>query len=172
MRHAGIDGRSYSGCENEIMADDGGDDFAHVGGFIRQALAAQGFMRLVGAEVEEVAPGRCVLGVDFRPDLTQHHGFFHGGVIAFLFDNTTAAAAGTIVQDPKKEGLLSAEYKLNILSAARGPRLRCRAEVVKPGRTLIVVEGRVFEVGAEDGREKPVAIGLATIARVPRERLA
>jgi uncharacterized protein (TIGR00369 family) len=154
------------------MTGDGELDFAHVDGFIRKALSAQGFMRLVGAEVEEVAPGRCVLRVDFRPELTQHHGFFHGGVIAFLFDNTTAAAAGTAVQDPTKEGLLSVEYKLNILSAARGPRLRCRAEILKPGRTLIVVEGRVYEIGAEDGREKPVAVGLATIARVPRERLS
>ncbi|HEY0525279.1 MAG TPA: PaaI family thioesterase [Stellaceae bacterium] len=146
-------------------------DFGSVEGFVREALAAQGFMRLVGAEVEEVVPGRCTLAVDFRPDLTQQNGFFHGGVVAFLFDNTTAAAAATAIKDPKTEAVLSAEYKLNILSPARGPRLRCRAEVVKPGRTLIVVDARVYDMDRE-GREKPVAIGLATIARVALERVS
>lgn len=137
--------------------------------FIRGALAEQGFMRLVGAELDEVAPGRCVLSVGFRPELTQQNGFFHGGVVGFLFDNATAAAAGTMLRDFRKEGVLTAEYKLNILSPALGERLLCRAEVVKPGRMLTVVEGKVHSLDGRGG-EKLVAVGLATLAVVTLDR--
>lgn len=36
---------------------------------VRDNFARQGFMGLIGAELETVAAGRCVLGVGFRPAL-------------------------------------------------------------------------------------------------------
>jgi acyl-coenzyme A thioesterase PaaI-like protein len=71
------------------------DAFAAIAARIRAALAAQGFMRLVGAEIDELAPGICVLSVARRPDLLQQGGLFHGGVTAFLVDNATRKASAS-----------------------------------------------------------------------------
>jgi uncharacterized protein (TIGR00369 family) len=75
--------------------------------FIKAALESQGFMQLLGAEVDEVSAGRCMLSLRARPQLMQHNGLFHGGAIAFLIDNTTTAAAGTMT--PEGQLVLTAE---------------------------------------------------------------
>ena len=134
---------------------------------VRKTLQGQGFMKLIGARVDRVEKGLCELSVDFREELTQQHGFFHGGLTAFLIDNATTAAAGTVVREDRV--VLTAEYKLNFLSPAVGERLVCRASVIKPGSMLTVVEGKVFAV--KDGQEKLVAVALASIANVPAERV-
>ena len=64
--------------------------------FVRSALKQQGFMRLLGAELRAIEPGRVVLGVAYRDDLNQQNGFLHGGVIGTLCDNAAAAAAGQL----------------------------------------------------------------------------
>ncbi len=123
---------------------------------------AQGFMRLIGAEIDSVAQGACTLSVAKRPELLQQHGMFHGGVTAFLIDNATGIAAATMTRPD--QAVLTAEYKLNLLSPALGERLICRARVVKPGRRMIVVAADVFSIA--DGKEKHTATALATIAVV------
>lgn len=138
--------------------------FAATAQAIRRALAAQGFMRHVGAEVVALAPGRATLALARRDEVLQQHGYFHGGVIAFLVDNATTVAAGTLI-DRAHQGCLTAEYKLSLLSPGTGTRLVCEAEVVKPGRLLSTVEARVYSEAAEGGR-KLCAIALATIAVV------
>ncbi len=130
---------------------------------IRQALEAQGFTRLLGAAVDEVAPGRVVMSVGRRPELLQQNGLFHGGVTAYLVDNATTAAAGTMCRPGER--VLTAEYKLNILAPGLGSRLVCVAEVVRPGRSLTVVEARVHDL--RDGIRKLSAIALASIAILP-----
>jgi uncharacterized protein (TIGR00369 family) len=139
-----------------------GDGFREIADFIRGHLAAQGFMRLVAAELAELAPGSCVLGVDRRPELLQQYGMFHGGVVAFLIDNASTIAAQTVAGTGR--GALTAEYKLNFLAPALGERLICRARVVRPGRTLTVAAADVFTVTS--GAEKLVATALATVAPV------
>lgn len=130
---------------------------------IRSTLEGQGFTKLVGAEVVSVEPGSLTMAVNRRPDLLQQNGLFHGGVIAYLIDNASTAAAATVLNGAERS-VLTAEYKLNFVAPSTGDRLTCRAEVVKPGRTLTVVEARVF--CRIDGAEKLVAVGLATIANV------
>jgi uncharacterized protein (TIGR00369 family) len=135
---------------------------------IRAALEAQGLFRHMGARVEAIGPGTLTMTLPFRKEVGQQHGFFHGGCIGFLVDNTTTAAAGTVLRPG--EAVLTAEYKLNILAPAIGGELVCRAAVLKPGRMLIPVEARVVNRQA-DGSEKLVAAGLATIAVIPAERV-
>ncbi|MBX3479753.1 MAG: PaaI family thioesterase [Caulobacter sp.] len=135
---------------------------------ITAALHSQGLFQHMGARIEEIVAGGLTMALPFRPEVAQQHGFFHGGAIGFLVDNTTTAAAGTVLRPG--EAVLTAEYKLNILSAARGGTLVCRASVVKPGRMLIPVEAKVFN-RQEDGGEKLVAVGLATIAVIAAERV-
>jgi uncharacterized protein (TIGR00369 family) len=137
--------------------------FAAVAAAIKSTLESQGFTRLIGAEVISVEPRAVVMAVDRRPELLQQNGLFHGGVIAYLIDNATTAAAATVI-DRASRTVITAEYKINLVSPSLGDRLTCRAEVVKPGRLLTVVEARV--TCRTGGEEKLVAIALATIANL------
>ena len=139
------------------------NDFASIAAGIRATLESQGFTRLIGAEVVSVEPRVVVMGVDRRPELLQQNGLFHGGVIAYLIDNATTAAAATVI-DRTSRTVITAEYKINLLSPSVGDRLTCRAEVVKPGRLLTVVEAKVF--CRIDRADKLVAVALATIANL------
>lgn len=144
-------------------------DFTHIAAAVRAALEAQGFLKLVGAEVVEIAPGEVIMALDRRPEVLQQGGLFHGGVIAFLVDNTATAAAGTVI-DRSRRTVLTAEYKLNIVAPAKGDRLICRAKVLKPGRMLTIVEAKVHcRSGAE---EKLTAVALATIANIDLPKVA
>ena len=136
---------------------------------IRAALNQQGFLHHMGASVDEVVRGQVVISVQKRPELLQQHGFFHGGVIAFLVDNATTAAAGTVI-DRATQTCLTAEYKLNIVAPALGDRLACTASVVKPGRRLTIVEAKVHSHTGD--KVKLVAVALATIANVERAEVA
>src|SRR3954470_23315437 len=130
---------------------------------IRSTLESQGFTRLLGAKVVSVEPNVVTMAVNRRPELLQQNGLFHGGVIAYLIDNATTAAAATAI-DRATRTVITAEYKINLLSPSVGDRLTCRAEVVKPGRLLTVVEAKVF--CRTDGEERLVAVALATIANL------
>jgi uncharacterized protein (TIGR00369 family) len=141
--------------ENMMVTD---EEFASIETRIRESVGRQGFMSLVGAEITELAPGRCVLAIDRRAELLQQDGYFHGGVAAFLVDNATTIAAAAANGHPA----LTAEYKLNFLSPAVGERLVCRAQTIKAGRQLSVVTADVF--CAVNGVEKHTATALATIA--------
>ena len=140
------------------MQTDADPEFAAVADRIRTHVGRQGFMELVGAELAELTRGTCTIAVERRPQLLQQHGFFHGGVTAFLVDNATTIAAAT----SRGQGALTAEYKLNLLSPAVGEKLICRARVIKPGRQVAVVAADVFSLS--DGVEKHTATALASIA--------
>jgi len=110
-------------------------EFGPIAERIHANVGRQGIMNLVGAELSELSRGACTIAVERRPELLQQHGFFHGGVTAFLVDNATTIAAATSRGQPA----LTAEYKLNLLSPAIGEKLICRARVIKPGRQVSVV---------------------------------
>lgn len=138
-------------------------DFAPIATRIRDNVGRQGFMNLVGAELTGLSRGGCTLAVTRRPELLQQHGFFHGGVTAFLVDNATTIAAAT----SRGQAALTAEYKLNLLAPADGERLICRARVIKPGRQVAVVAADVFCLA--NGTEKHTATALASIAMLNQE---
>ena len=80
------------------------DAFPAVAAAIKQVLEGQGFTRLVGAEVVSIEPGVVVMALDRRPEVLQQNGLFHGGVIAYLIDNATTAAAGTMIDRAHAHG--------------------------------------------------------------------
>lgn len=137
--------------------------FPAIAAAIKHTLENQGFTRLVGAEVVSVDPGVVVMAVSRRPEVLQQNGLFHGGVIAYLIDNATTAAAATLI-DRAARSVITAEYKINLVAPSVGDRLICRAEVVKGGRTLTVVDAKVF--CRSNSEEKLVAVALATIANL------
>ncbi len=51
---------------------------------------------------------------------------------------------------PGGSGVLSVEFKVNLLRPAKGEKFLARAEVLKPGKTLTVVRADVFGLTGED----------------------
>ena len=129
---------------------------------VRQTFADQGFMETLGARFESVAPGEVVLSLAFADTLTQHHGFFHGGVIGTLADNTAGFASYSLVS--AEQSILTVEYKLSLLAPGEGSRLWARGWVLRPGRTIIHARSEV-EV-ERDGKRYPCATALVTLMAV------
>ena len=144
-------------------------EFAPIDDAVRKAVAAQGFMQLVGARIDSLALGKAVMSLERRDELLQQHGFFHGGAIAFLIDTATATAAATTI-DRDTHTCLSAEYKLNFVAPGKGERLVCEATVLKPGRRLTVVEAKVYS--REGDKAILTAVALATFAVLERQAVA
>ena len=116
---------------------------------VRASFARQAFMTHIGAELVDVSPGRCEIGLAHRPELTQQHGYVHGGAIGAIVDSAMGYAGYSLA--PPGSSVLTVEYKLNLVAPAAGERLIARGEVIKAGRTLTVCRGDVVAVtgGAE-----------------------
>jgi uncharacterized protein (TIGR00369 family) len=111
---------------------------------VRDSFARQAAMRLIGARLTQVEPGRCVIELTVREDLTQQHGFVHGGVVGMIADSAGGYAAFTLM--PADASVLTVEYKINMLAPAAGDLLIATGEVLKPGRSLSIVRADVFAV--------------------------
>ena len=110
----------------------------------RTSFARQAIMQLLGAEMREVEAGRVLIALPFKPELTQQHGFFHGGATATIADSAGGYAGFTLFGPG--ESVLTVEFKLNLIAPADGDCLYAEGRVKKPGRTLTVCE---LEVWAE-----------------------
>jgi uncharacterized protein (TIGR00369 family) len=114
----------------------------------KDSFDRQGFMSLLGAGLIEAADGRAAIEVDYREDLTQQHGYFHGGVVTAIADTASGYAAYTTM--PADASVLTVEFKINLLNPAAGDRLRAEAAVHKAGRTLVVVGAKVTAIRGDD----------------------
>jgi uncharacterized protein (TIGR00369 family) len=135
---------------------------------IEQVFRDAPFVAHLGLELEALGPGWCEARLDVQPWHLQQTGVVHAGVVATLADHCAGAAAST--QLAPGEFVVTAEYKINLLRGARGERLHCRAEVLKPGQTLAVVEAQVFAERA--GQRELVAKLNATMAIIRPRREA
>lgn len=129
---------------------------------IRESFAAQGLMRSLGAVMGEIRPGFVEIELPFSKGLTQQHGFFHAGGIASIAYTAGGFAAATLFASD--EGILTVEFKLNLLAPADGDMLLARGEVKKAGRTLTVTTGEVFV--RKDGVLKSCALMQQTLMRI------
>lgn len=128
----------------------------------REVLASQPFSQLIGAELIDLAPGRCELHVPVSSQVRQQHGFVHGGVVSYAADNALTYAGGTALRVP----VVTSEFKINYLRPAVGDRLIARAHAVHHGKTQAVCRCDVFVL--RDGEEKLCAVAQGTIAVLPK----
>lgn len=119
-------------------------------------------MATLGIRLSDVVPGRVVLEMQHRADLTQQHGFLHAGVVSTALDSACGYAAFSLM--PVDAAVLTIEFKVNLVAPARGPLFRFEGIVIKPGRTISVVEGRATERG--DKGERLIATMTATVMTV------
>lgn len=124
----------------------------------RASFERQAAMKTIGAFLAAIDPGRVVIELPYSEALTQQHGFLHAGMIATALDSACGYAAFTLM--PHDAGVLTIEYKINLVAPGRGQLFRMVGEVVRPGRTITVVEGRAFAV--DDGKDKLIATMTAT----------
>jgi uncharacterized protein (TIGR00369 family) len=129
---------------------------------VRESFARQGLMTTIGAHLLGVAPGEVAIELPFRHDLTQQHGYLHAGIVTSIADTACGYAALSLM--PEEADVLSVEYKINLLSPARGEKFIARARVKRAGRNLTVCEAEVFAVSR--GEEKMVAAMLATMMAI------
>ncbi len=114
---------------------------------VRTSFGLQQAMALIGAEIAVIEPGFVEIHLPRKAEITQQHGYIHGGVVGMIADSAAGYAANTLT--PADTSVLTVEYKLNLVAPADGQRLIARGEVVKPGRTLIVTRAEVFAIRDE-----------------------
>lgn len=129
---------------------------------VRESFERQRFMATLGATLERVAPGEVTIAFLHRDGLTQQHGFLHAGVMTSIADSACGYAALSLMEPGV--GVLSVEFKVNMLAPAVGERFVATGRVVRSGRTLTVCAG---EVTAEaDGTATPLLLMQATMMAV------
>ena len=129
---------------------------------VRNSFAAQQLMATIGARLTLVAAGEIEIRVRFRPDLTQQHGFLHAGVVTSALDSACGYAAFSLM--PEGVGVLTLEFKTNLLAPAKGEELIARGRVLRAGRTITVCQAEASMLTA--GEEKLVATMLATMMTI------
>ncbi len=126
---------------------------------VRDSFNRQPAMHLIGATLTTVKPGLCEVEMARKPDVTQQHGFVHGGIVGMIADSAAGYAAYSLF--PADATVLTVEYKMNLMAPADGDRMLARAQVTRHGRTLTIV---AFDVFAEkSGKLLHCATGLATM---------
>lgn len=130
---------------------------------VRASFARQKAMAHLGASLEEVEAGRCVVQLPHHDEVTQQHGYIHGGVVGAIADSAAGYAAMTLT--PADTSVLTVSYTLNLMAPAAGDHIEAHGEVVRAGRTLLVTRADVFAYN--DGEATLCATLQQTIMALP-----
>ena len=136
------------------------------GARIRASFARQGLMVTLGATLGAISPGFVEIALLPNPAISQQHGFVHGGAVSAIADTAAGYAALSLM--PPHKGVLTTEFKINLLAPAIGDRIVARGRVVKAGRTLTVAQAEVYAETA--GQEKLIALLTATLMSIEGKR--
>lgn len=126
---------------------------------VRDSFARQQVMQFLGATLDDVAPGSTQISLAYRPELSQQHGYFHGGIVGTIGDSAAGYAGYTLM--PSDASVLTVEYKLNLVAPADGDRLIARGRVIRPGRNLVIAQADVFVL--KEGEERHCGVLLQTL---------
>ncbi len=130
---------------------------------VRASFGCQQVMATLGIEISRLSPGEIELTMPYAAAYTQQHGFMHAGIITTALDSACGYAAFSLM--PTNAGVLTVEFKTNLLAPAQGERFIFQAQVVKPGKTLTFCEAKAL---ASDGKAdpRPVATMSATLMAI------
>lgn len=126
---------------------------------IRASFDRQPAMTTIGARLVRVAAGEVEIEMPFSAHITQQHGFIHGGILGTALDSACGFASLTLMS--AESGILTIEYKLNLLAPGRGERFRFIGRVRKAGRTITLADADAIAIEAS-GRERLIATMTAT----------
>lgn len=126
---------------------------------VRASFQRQQAMVLIGASMPVIEAGYTEIHLPQKAEITQQHGYIHGGVVGMIADSAAGYAASTLTAH--ETGVLTVEYKLNLLAPAEGQLLIAEGSVIRYGRTLIVTKADVFAI--KDGKKTLCAVMQQTI---------
>jgi uncharacterized protein (TIGR00369 family) len=129
---------------------------------IRTSFAKQGLMSTLGATLGTILPGAVEIVLRPSPAISQQHGFVHAGAVSAIADSAAGYSALSLM--PAGTGILTTEFKINLVAPAVGERIIARGRVVKSGRTLTLVQTEVF--AESRGKEKLIALLTATMMSI------
>jgi uncharacterized protein (TIGR00369 family) len=126
-------------------------------------LAAQPFNDQVGARINACGAGEAVLEVEIADHHRQQFGLVHGGVLAYLADNSITFAAGSVLGS----SVVTSGFSISYLRGSRNGTLRAHAKVVHHTPTLAVARVEITCETEAETRLCAVAQGtiVATAAR-------
>jgi uncharacterized protein (TIGR00369 family) len=125
---------------------------------VRTSFAKQGAMGLIGARLTRIAAGEVEIELPFKPEHSQQHGFLHAGILTTALDSACSYATFTLF--PPEAGILTIEFKVNLLAPGDGELFRMVGKVRKAGRTISLAEGEAYAI--KNGGEKLIATMTAT----------
>ncbi|WP_327140559.1 PaaI family thioesterase [Nocardia sp. NBC_01327] len=134
----------------------------HFAQAVEGAVLSMPAARHLGFEFGRVAAGEVEIVQPFRVELTQHNGYFQGGVLGSLADFAAGSAAGTLLQPGWVN--MTIDYTVKILAPAKGKQIVARGRVLKPGALLTSAAADVYSV--EDEGEILCATALVTMRNV------
>ncbi len=129
---------------------------------VRESFNRQEIMKTVNVSILAIRPGEVELEFPYQVNLTQQHGFIHAGIVSTVLDSACGYAAFSLM--PEGAAVLTIEFKINLLSPAKGKRFRAVGTVKKPGKNITVTQGELFTY--VDGGQKLVASMVGTIMSV------
>jgi len=128
---------------------------------VHSTFSKASLLSLIGAKLVKINPGEIEVSLPYRKDLTQQNGFLHAGIVTSIADTACGLAAISLMSADASG--LSVEFKVNLLSPAKGERFIARGKVIKPGRTIFFCSGDVFSINGEE--QKLVATMTATMIK-------
>ena len=132
---------------------------------VMNSFHQQQVMKTIGASIHRVESGTVVIMLPFSPSLTQQHGFLHAGIVTTAMDSACGYAALSTM--PLNAGVLSIEFKVNLLAPARGKNFKAAGKVIKAGRNITVTQGKLWALPENsDNGGKLVATMTATLMSV------
>jgi uncharacterized protein (TIGR00369 family) len=120
-------------------------DFEEV---VKAAVLSMPAAKHLGFDFGRVAPGEAEIIQPYRKELTQHDGYFQGGVLGALADFAGGSAAGTLL--PPGWVNMTVDYTVKLLAAAKGEKLIARGRVIKPSLVMTVAAADVYSVNGND----------------------
>ena len=122
---------------------------------VQLSFVRQQAMTTLGASIMTIEAGKVSIRMPYSEALTQQHGFIHAGIISTILDSACGYAAFSLM--PKNAAVLTIEYKINLLSPAKGEWFEAIGVVKKPGRNVTVADGEVY---AHDGDERKLVASM------------
>jgi uncharacterized protein (TIGR00369 family) len=101
------------------------------------------FVAFLDMRLESLEPGKAVMRLPFRAEMTNEFGAFHGGAIASLCDTAFYLALASVYG--REEASVTSGLTCNFLAAARPPHdVIAHASVLKAGRRMVFGEVLVY----------------------------
>ncbi len=108
----------------------------------------------LGIQSESATETSATARIRVTPNITAADGGVRAGVLAVLVD----IVGGTVgVRALRPDWMATADLSLHLVRPATGPFVEARAEVLRQGRTTLVIEAGVFNVSADGSDVGPVA---------------